>query len=88
MVCQTLQDPRRSRTCGGHRNPDSDARGAEPDPGGQDHQIYSAMQAGQQYRMHTLDQHLAKLVRGAGSPETGLDKCHHTPDYNKLCGRS
>ena len=30
---------------------------------GKTHQIYSAMQAGAQHGMHTLDQHLAELVR-------------------------
>ncbi|WPF84006.1 PilT/PilU family type 4a pilus ATPase [Sanguibacter sp. 4.1] len=55
---------------------------------GKTHQIYSAMQAGQQLGMHTLDQHLADLVRtGQISYETGLEKCHHVEDYNKLTGR-
>ena len=30
---------------------------------GKTHQIYSAMQAGAQHGMHTMDQHLAELVR-------------------------
>ena len=55
---------------------------------GKTHQIYSAMQAGQQLGMHTLDQHLADLVRtGQISYETGLEKCHHVEDFNKLTGR-
>ncbi len=55
---------------------------------GKTHQIYSAMQAGAQHGMHTMDQHLAKLVReGKITYEVGLEKCHHLPDYNKLCGR-
>ena len=55
---------------------------------GKTHQIYSAMQAGQQLGMHTLDQHLADLVRtNQISYETGLEKCHHVEDYNKLTGR-
>ena len=56
---------------------------------GKTHQIYSAMQAGAQHGMHTMDQHLARLVReGRITYETGVEKCHHLPDFNKLCGRS
>ncbi|MGV8967932.1 MAG: type IV pilus twitching motility protein PilT [Cellulomonas sp.] len=56
---------------------------------GKTHQIYSAMQAGGQQGMHTMDQDLAELVRvGKISFETGLEKCHHTEDYNRLTGRS
>jgi len=55
---------------------------------GKTHQIYSAMQAGMQHGMHTLDQHLAELVRTAQiTYEHGLDKCHHVEDYNRLLGR-
>jgi twitching motility protein PilT len=55
---------------------------------GKTHQIYSAMQAGAQHGMHTLDQHLADLVnRGAISYEHGLEKCHHAEDFNRLTGR-
>ena len=55
---------------------------------GKTHQIYSAMQAGAQHGMHTLDQHLAELVRtGRISYEHGLEKCHHLEDFNRLCGR-
>lgn len=56
---------------------------------GKTHQIYSAMQAGAQQGMHTLDQHLADLVRSNKiSYETGLEKCHHVEDYNRLTGRT
>ena len=57
---------------------------------GKTHQIYSAMQAGQQVRDAHPGPALGEdLVReGRITYETGLDKCHHTPDYNKLCGRS
>ncbi|MGY4642614.1 type IV pilus twitching motility protein PilT [Cellulomonas sp. URHB0016] len=56
---------------------------------GKTHQIYSAMQAGAQQGMHTLDQHLAELVKtGKISYETGLDKCHHMEDFNRLTGRA
>ncbi|ACZ21702.1 pilus retraction protein PilT [Sanguibacter keddieii DSM 10542] len=56
---------------------------------GKTHQVYSAMQAGKQQGMHTMDQHLADLVRqGRISYETGLEKCHHIEDFNRLSGRS
>jgi twitching motility protein PilT len=56
---------------------------------GKTHQIYSAMQAGAQHGMHTLDQHLAELVRSnLITWEHGLEKCHHVEDYQRLTGRS
>jgi twitching motility protein PilT len=56
---------------------------------GKTHQIYSAMQAGAKHGMHTMDQHLADLVmRGSISYETGLEKCHHVEDFNRLTGRA
>ena len=56
---------------------------------GKTHQIYSAMQAGAQQGMHTMDQDLANLVKaGKITYEQGLEKCHHTEDYNRLAGRS
>lgn len=56
---------------------------------GKTHQIYSVMQAGAQLGMHTLDQHLADLVRMSKiSYEVGLEKCLHVEDYNRLTGRS
>jgi twitching motility protein PilT len=55
---------------------------------GKTHQIYSAMQAGSQHGMHTMDQHLADLVkRGQITFETALEKCHHIEDFNRLTGR-
>ena len=55
---------------------------------GKTHQIYSAMQAGAKHGMHTMDQHLADLVkRGRVTYETGLEKCHHVEDFNRLTGR-
>jgi twitching motility protein PilT len=55
---------------------------------GKTHQIYSAMQAGAQHGMHTMDQHLADMVkRGRITYETGLEKCHHIEDFNRLTGR-
>ncbi len=55
---------------------------------GKTHQIYSAMQAGAKFGMATMDQHLADLVKaGRITFETGLEKCHHVEDFNRLCGR-
>ena len=55
---------------------------------GKTHQIYSAMQAGAKFGMHTLDQHLANLVKSqAITYEVGIDKCHHLEDFNRLAGR-
>ena len=55
---------------------------------GKTHQIYSSMQAGAQHGMHTLDQHLADLVRnGRITRDQGLEKCHHVEDFNRLTGR-
>ena len=56
---------------------------------GKTHQIYSVMQAGAAHGMHTLDQHLAELVRTRRiTYETGVEKCHHIEDFNRLCGRA
>ena len=55
---------------------------------GKTHQIYSAMQAWAQQGMHTMDQHLAELVKtGKIAYETGLEACHHVEDFNRLTGR-
>ena len=55
---------------------------------GKTHQIYSSMQAGASLGMHTMDQHLAELVRiGRITYETGIEKCHHVEEFNRLCGR-
>jgi twitching motility protein PilT len=56
---------------------------------GKTHQIYSALQAGAKHGMHTMDQHLADLVKTHKiTYETGLEKCHHVEDFNRLCGRA
>ncbi|MGE3811978.1 MAG: type IV pilus twitching motility protein PilT [Candidatus Nanopelagicales bacterium] len=56
---------------------------------GKTHQIYSVMQAGAQHGMHTLDQHLAELVRRRKvTYEHGVEKCHHIEDFNRLVGRA
>ena len=55
---------------------------------GKTHQIYSAMQAGAKHGMQTMDQHLADLVnKGRITHETGVEKCHHIEDFNRLTGR-
>jgi twitching motility protein PilT len=55
---------------------------------GKTHQIYSALQAGARHGMHTMDQHLAELVKaGRITHDTGMEKCHHIEDFNRLCGR-
>lgn len=55
---------------------------------GKTHQIYSSMQAGAKHGMHTLDQHLAQLVReGKINYEVGVEKSHSLEDFNRLCGR-
>ncbi|WP_061962169.1 type IV pilus twitching motility protein PilT [Demequina flava] len=56
---------------------------------GKTHQIYSMLQAGSRQGMHTMDQHLAQLVKmGRISYETGVEMCHHLEDFNRLCGRA
>jgi twitching motility protein PilT len=56
---------------------------------GKTHQIYSALQAGARHGMHTMDQHLADLVKvGKITYDVGLEKCHHVEDFNRLCGRA
>ena len=56
---------------------------------GKTHQIYSAMQAGASQGMHTMDQHLAELVRSSKiTYEEGLDKCQNVEDFNRLVGRT
>ena len=36
-----------------------------------------------------MDQHLAEMVkRGRITYDTGIEKCHHADDFNRLCGRS
>jgi twitching motility protein PilT len=55
---------------------------------GKTHQVYSAMQAGAAHGMHTLDQHLADLVKTRRiTYEQGLEKCHHVEDFTRLTGR-
>ncbi|GAB7189800.1 hypothetical protein NUM3379_05060 [Kineococcus sp. NUM-3379] len=54
---------------------------------GKTHQIHSAMQAGAAHGMHTLDQHLAELVRTRQITfEAGLEKCHAPDEFRRLAG--
>jgi twitching motility protein PilT len=56
---------------------------------GKTHQIYSALQAGARHGMHTMDQHLAELVKaGRITYEGALEKCHTVEDFNRLSGRA
>jgi twitching motility protein PilT len=89
VVCQTL-----AKTADGHgRAVATEVLVATPAirnliREGKTHQIYSAMQAGAKHGMHTMDQHLADLVKkGKVTYEVGLEKCHHVEDFNRLAGR-
>ena len=90
IVCQTLCKAKE----GGGRIVATEALVATPAirnliREGKTHQIYSAMQAGAKHGMHTLDQHLADLVkRNQVSYEHGLEKCHHVDDFKRLTGRA
>src|SRR3954454_6462288 len=56
---------------------------------GKTHQIYSAMQAGAQHGMQTMDQNLADLVKARLITfEHGLEKCHHVDDFKRLTGHA
>jgi twitching motility protein PilT len=89
VVCQTLCKTRE----GGARVVATEVMVATPAirnliREGKTHQIYSALQAGGQHGMHTLDQHLAELVRTRRiSMDHGLEKCHHVEDFTRLVGR-
>jgi twitching motility protein PilT len=54
---------------------------------GKTHQIYSALQAGSQFGMNTLDQSLADLYRRRViTKEVALERCHHRDDFIRLIG--
>ncbi|MGH9060790.1 MAG: type IV pilus twitching motility protein PilT [Acidimicrobiales bacterium] len=54
---------------------------------GKVHQIYSAMQAGGQFGMQTMDQALAQLVKdGAVSLEIAIEQAAHPDDIHRLVG--
>jgi twitching motility protein PilT len=88
VVCQTL-----CRRIGGGRAVATEVMLATPAirnliREGKTHQIYSSMQAGAKQGMHTMDQHLAELVKaGKITYEVGLEKCQHVEDFNRLVGR-
>jgi twitching motility protein PilT len=55
---------------------------------GKTHQIYSAMQAGGKHGMQVMDQALAELFKkGKVSYETGIERCHHVEEFNRLAGK-
>ena len=52
---------------------------------GKTHQIYSAMQAGGQYGMQTMDMSLASLVKqGRVSRELAIERCANEQDFGRL----
>jgi twitching motility protein PilT len=56
---------------------------------GKTHQIYSAMQAGAQYGMQTMDQSLAALVRsGKVSFNAALERCADKDELCRMAGRN
>ncbi len=56
---------------------------------GKTHQMYSAIQAGKQHGMITMDQSLADLVKaGKVTYDAALEKCNNVADFNRLSGRA
>lgn len=56
---------------------------------GKTHQIYSAIQAGAQHGMVSMDQSLATLVKmGKVSYDDALEKCSQVNEFNRLAGRA
>ena len=54
---------------------------------GKTHQIYSAMQAGGQYGMQTMDMSLAALVKAGKIPkELAIERCANETDFRRLLG--
>jgi twitching motility protein PilT len=55
---------------------------------GKTHQIYSAIQAGGQHGMVSMDQSLAQLVqRKVLSYDEAVQKCRDLEEFNRLVGR-
>ena len=55
---------------------------------GKTHQIYTALQAGANLGMQTMDQHLADLVkRSVVSYEAALELCHSVEEFRRLSGK-
>jgi len=56
---------------------------------GKTHQMYSAIQAGKQFGMVTMDQSLADLVRaGRVEYEVALERANNPAEFRQLSGRS
>src|SRR5690606_28061572 len=56
---------------------------------GKTHQVRSALQAGRQFGMHTMDQHLAELVNEGAVPYgAAADKAQDIEDFKRLVTRS
>jgi twitching motility protein PilT len=56
---------------------------------GKTHQIYSAMQAGGQYGMQTMDMSLASLVKQGKVPkDLAIERCANEQDFRRLLGES
>jgi len=56
---------------------------------GKTHQVRSALQAGRQFGMHTMDQHLAELVNeGIASYGAASEKAQDMEDFKRLVHRS
>jgi twitching motility protein PilT len=56
---------------------------------GKTHQMYSAIQAGKQHGMVTMDQSLADLVhKHVVTYDQALERCNNVNDFNRLCGRA
>jgi len=56
---------------------------------GKTHQMYSALQAGKQFGMITMDQSLADLVvAGRVAFDVAAEHCHALPEFKRLAGRA
>lgn len=56
---------------------------------GKTHQVRSALQAGRQFGMHTMDQHLAELVNEGAVPYgAAAEKAQDIEDFKRLVTRS
>ncbi len=56
---------------------------------GKTHQMYSALQAGKQFGMITMDQSLADLVlAGKVAFDVAAEHCHALPEFKRLAGRA
>ncbi len=56
---------------------------------GKTHQMYSAIQAGKQFGMVTMDQSLADLVRaGRVAYEVAVERANNVGEFKQLAGRA